>query len=190
MLQRWRGERAFHSHETARMDELNGLPLASFRRRAWAYGIDFVLITVLASIFLHPFRFAHAEDGACGDNAFALLTRLGEWLKELAESALYFGVALKLGKGQTPGKYFMKIRVVSLTQHGISWWTAIERALGYGASFLEGGFGFFQYFLNKNRMCVHDRIAETIVIDLRKPRVEPPVAHVTDSDDRALVSGA
>jgi len=29
---------------------------------------------------------------------------------------------------------------------------------------LEGGFGFFQYFLHHNRCCVHDRIAETIVI--------------------------
>jgi uncharacterized RDD family membrane protein YckC len=47
-------------------------------------------------------------------------------------------------------------------------WQSIERALGYGASFLEGGFGFFQYFFARNRQTVHDRIAETIVVDLRK----------------------
>jgi hypothetical protein len=43
-------------------------------------------------------------------------------------------------------------------------WQAIERALGYGASALECGFGFIQYFLYKNHTCVHDRIAETIVV--------------------------
>jgi uncharacterized RDD family membrane protein YckC len=40
--------------------------------------------------------------------------------------------------------------------------------LGYGASALEAGFGFFQYFLQPNRACVHDRIAETIVV--KEPR--------------------
>lgn len=32
------------------------------------------------------------------------------------------------------------------------------------AAALEGGFGFFQYFLRDDRRTVHDRIAETIVI--------------------------
>jgi uncharacterized RDD family membrane protein YckC len=58
----------------------------------------------------------------------------------------------------------MRIRVVSLVHHRITFWQAMKRALGYGASILEGGFGFFQYFTNPNRCCVHDRIAETIVV--------------------------
>jgi hypothetical protein len=44
----------------------------------------------------------------------------------------------------------------------------VERALGYGASALEGGFGFVQYFIHGNHCCVHDRIAETIVV--KEPR--------------------
>lgn len=40
----------------------------------------------------------------------------------------------------------------------------VERALGYGASALEGGFRFIQYFIHPNRQTVHDRIAETIVV--------------------------
>jgi hypothetical protein len=49
----------------------------------------------------------------------------------------------------------------------------MERALGYGASMLEGGFGFVQYFTNPNRCCVHDRIAETIVVsDKKRPAQE------------------
>ena len=68
-------------------------------------------------------------------------------------------------------------------------WQSLERALGYGASFLEGGFGFLQYFIHRNRQTVHDRIAETIVVDesrnatrLVKVEVEEPEPDVaTDS---------
>jgi uncharacterized RDD family membrane protein YckC len=46
-------------------------------------------------------------------------------------------------------------------------WHSVERALGYGASALEAGFGFLQYFIHPNRRTVHDRIAETIVVKER-----------------------
>jgi uncharacterized RDD family membrane protein YckC len=52
-------------------------------------------------------------------------------------------------------------------------WQSVERALGYGASFLEGGFGFVQYFFAPNRRTVHDRIAETIVVQDPRPPREP-----------------
>jgi predicted esterase YcpF (UPF0227 family) len=38
--------------------------------------------------------------------------------------------------------------------------------LGYYASVLEFGFGFIQALWNPNRMALHDKIGETIVIDL------------------------
>jgi uncharacterized RDD family membrane protein YckC len=68
------------------------------------------------------------------------------------------------GKGQTLGKRIFRIRVVSLVHPQLTLWQSIERALGYGASMLGGGFGFLQYFVHPNRCCVHDRIAETIVV--------------------------
>ncbi|MET0553207.1 MAG: RDD family protein, partial [Vicinamibacteria bacterium] len=84
---------------------------------------------------------------------------------------LYFGLATYLGKGQTPGKRIMRIRVVSLVHGHLGLWHSIERALGYGASALEFGFGFVQYFIHRNHRTVHDRIAETIVVDV--PRASP-----------------
>jgi hypothetical protein len=51
----------------------------------------------------------------------------------------------------------------------------MERALGYGASALEGGFGFIQYFFYKNHTCTHDRIAETIVVQ-EPPKKKLPAA--------------
>lgn len=180
MLKRWRGERWFHAHETARFDELNGLPLASFNRRAWAFLLDGLIIGILKAPFQH-FHFmpeVHSE--------IELLNQIAEKIPDLIKSVFYFGVALHLGKGQTPGKWLMKVKVISLTHDSIGWWQSIERGLGYGASLLEGGFGFLQYFLNRNRMCVHDRIAETIVVDLRKPRVRPALHPETDCDERKL----
>jgi hypothetical protein len=49
-------------------------------------------------------------------------------------------------------------------------WQSIERGLGYGAAVLELGLGFLQFFWDRNRMCAQDRLAETIVIDVRKPK--------------------
>ncbi len=77
---------------------------------------------------------------------------------------LYFGILLWKGKGQTPGKRIMKIRVVSIMHRHLSFWHSVERALGYGAAALEGGFGFIQFFLHPYRRCAQDRLAETIVV--------------------------
>ena len=157
----------FHAHETARYDVLDGLPLASFRSRAFAILIDLAIVSLFGLPSLLRHHAAHPGETA---SWAALFEKLFEEIRNLAESVVYFAVTLKVGKGQTPGKWCMKIRVMSLTHHDLSWWQTIERGLGYGASLLEGGFGFVQYFLHRNRMCVHDRIADTIVVDLRKKR--------------------
>ena len=80
---------------------------------------------------------------------------------------LFFGLSVYLGNGRTIGKRVMGIRVVSIVHHRMGLWHSIERALGYGASALE--FGFAQYFIHPNRRTVHDRMAETIVIRVKRP---------------------
>lgn len=80
---------------------------------------------------------------------------------------LYFGVLLWRGKGRTPGKRLMKIRVVSIMHRHLSFWHCVERALGYGAAALEAGFGFVQFFIHPYRRCAQDRLAETIVVTER-----------------------
>jgi len=157
-----RETRHFHAHETARFDALSGLQLASFKQRFWAIAIDFVVIAVVKRIFgVHGKH--HEVEGTL--NFWSLCVEFAHKIEELIEATLYFAIALKIGNGQTIGKKMMKIRVLSLTHHEVGWWQSTERALGYGASFLEGGFGFLQYFINRNRQTVHDRIAETIVVD-------------------------
>jgi uncharacterized RDD family membrane protein YckC len=85
---------------------------------------------------------------------------------EILSLPLYFGLWTYFGHGQTLGKTLMKIRVISLVHEHLTLWHSIERSLGYGASILEGGFGFIPYSIHPNRQTVHDRIAETIVIEV------------------------
>ena len=159
----------YNGTESHRMQDLHGLPLASFKRRAGAFYID---LLIAALIFL-PILMYGAR----------LLQRFGlakehlhlefdyEHWYSIIPLVVYFSVSIYYGNGKTIGKKLMGIRVVSVVHEKIGFWHSVERALGYGASFLEFGFGFLQYFIDPNRRTVHDRIAETIVIQDRKPRV-------------------
>jgi len=83
-------------------------------------------------------------------------------------AVIYLGLGNYWGNGQTPGKWIARTRAVSLTNERMGRWQSIERALGYGAAVLEGGLGFLQFFWDRNRMCAQDRLAETIVVDVRR----------------------
>ena len=78
---------------------------------------------------------------------------------------LYFSILFYFFKGQTIGKYFLRIKVLSLHHKHLGLWHCIERSLGYFASAVEFGFGYIQAFWNPNRMTLHDKIGETIVIE-------------------------
>ena len=156
-----RQRRRFHAHETARADSLDHRLLATFGQRAVAFGVDLFVATLLFS----PLEFLWQRFVERRENILIALN-LHEW-RSLIVIVLYFGLCTFFWNGRTLGKRLMRIRVVSLTHERMSLWQAMERALGYGASALEAGFGFFQFFVNRNRQCVHDRIAETIVVDER-----------------------
>jgi uncharacterized RDD family membrane protein YckC len=161
----------FDPHESARADSLAGVPLASFGRRLAAYLIDMVVVFGTygpAMTGLHALLFdvlgmreeiyhsAHVQVRF----EFHLVTEVA-WV---AWMVLYFGLSVWKTNGLTLGKRLLHIRVVSLMHERVTFWQSAERALGYGASALEAGFGFLQYFLYRNHQCTHDRIAETIVI--------------------------
>lgn len=142
-----------------------GMPLAPFMRRALALfldfiiaGITFLIVTVGGGTLLMRIGLLTVEhdiklEFKFYENWYSII-----WL------VLYFALGSYFGKGQTIGKKICGIRILSLVHERLSFWHALERALGYGASALEGGFGFFQYFLRPDRRTVHDRIAETIVV--------------------------
>ncbi len=158
----------YEPHEMERLDKVRGMRLASFTARALAFGIDFLVAFALFLILLIlGARFLSAIGWLGSDANLNLQFNFANWYS-LLFIVVYFGLFTYFGNGQTPGKWLMKIRVVSLAHEHISLWHSIERALGYGASALELGFGFMQYFIHPNRRTVHDRIAETIVVKEEK----------------------
>jgi uncharacterized RDD family membrane protein YckC len=156
------------AHETHRLHALDGSPLASFWSRAFAFAVDLLLFNIVVLGVSAAWTTLWPQPETAQK---VLFVGLHTWWA-LAAVVVYFGLATYFGKGQTPGMRVLRIRVVSLVSKRFSLWHCVERALGYGASSLEAGFGFFQYFIHPNAQTVHDRIAETIVIDERASRQE------------------
>jgi len=153
----------FHVSHQQRLQDLEGAPLASFKARAAAFSLDFAITAVLYIAVALPLQYWNwMRHGAGG----TLMIRFEGFhhLWNLVALVLYFALTTWWGKGQTLGKRLFRIRVVSLVHGHLGFWHCVERALGYGASTLELGFGFLQYFIHPNRQTVHDRIAETIVV--------------------------
>ncbi len=151
-----------------RIQKLAGAPLASFRSRAAALVIDFLIAGALflAFSFVAITAIGHIpalREWADRSDVHIELNFFHNWYS-VVYLVLFYGLSLYWGRGRTLGKRLLRIRVVSLNHEHLSLWHCVERALGYGASTLELGFGFLQYFIHPNRQTVHDRIAETIVI--------------------------
>jgi uncharacterized RDD family membrane protein YckC len=198
--------KTFSARETPWLQELDGIELASFRQRAFAILIDTVILGIVFSAILstittvyvntHPNSSiainlgdaAHKLDHLNESDHRSVRERVNDALfhesmkvlQDILAPIVYFGLLLWQGNGRTPGKRLMKIRVVSLVHTHITFWHAVERALGYGAATLELGFGFIQFFIHPYRRCAQDRLAETIVVTERSyqqkfpPTLPPP----------------
>jgi len=177
----------YRARETAREDEIDGLPLATFSRRAAGFGIDFVLVLVFrkwAGLIWESYVPHQWERHTLINFPHVI---------DVIVLVVYFCLAHYVGNGQTVGKRFMRTRAISLTHQRMTLWQSLERSLGYGASFLEGGFGFAQFFTQRNQQCAHDRLAETVVIDERTAtprRVDPAAAHARGAGNGAVVEPA
>lgn len=146
-----------------------GLPLASFARRGMALALDFLIagLSFLAVGLSLGLLARRAGWIGASDDVMLRFTFFRNWYS-VVWLVIYFGLLAWWGNGQTPGKRLCRIRVLSLAHERLGLWHSFERALGYGASALEAGFGFFQYFIRPDRRTVHDRIAETIVVETPK----------------------
>jgi uncharacterized RDD family membrane protein YckC len=167
----------FKAPHSARLTALEGVPLARFRARAGAFLVDLLLVILIVAVLELPSIFSQLRAGA---GAASMTIEVGDYAGLVALIA-YFTLATYFGRGQTIGKRLFRIRVISLVHDRLDLWHSFERALGYAASTLEAGFGFFQYFIHPNRQTVHDRIAETVVIVANRRR--SPEGTGVSSDD-------
>ncbi|PJA27562.1 MAG: hypothetical protein CO189_06680 [candidate division Zixibacteria bacterium CG_4_9_14_3_um_filter_46_8] len=164
--------RSFNAHECLHAQALHGTPLASFFSRVFAFLIDFLVVLVLVILVGLPAAFYAREQGQTQQIVIRFEPFHNLW--GLVALVAYFGFITFVARGQTVGKRLLAIRVVSLASDRLTLWQCIERALGYGASALEAGFGFLQFFLHPNRQTVHDRIAETIVVSSPRRKRNAP----------------
>ena len=79
-------------------------------------------------------------------------------------SGLYFTFLTAFFRGRTPGKRALGIRALRLDGGTLSYWVAFERFGGYAASLFTGMEGFLRILWDRNRQCLQDKLAETVVI--------------------------
>jgi hypothetical protein len=85
-------------------------------------------------------------------------------------AAVYFSLLPTWWKGQTIGKKVFGLKIVELTGKPLTLVTSFGRYGGYAAGMATGGMGFVQVAWDPNRQAVQDKIAHTVVVDLRSPR--------------------
>ena len=153
----------------------NEFILATIRKRFVALLIDGLVLIIIYFCILILFSLLNMNISEINvhsifdveiemNNTHSFLITLLKFLFGLLP-VLYFSLSFYFCKGQTPGKYFFRIKVLSLYHEHLGLWHCIERSLGYFASAFEFGFGYIQALWNPNRMTLHDKIGETIVIE-------------------------
>jgi len=80
----------------------------------------------------------------------------------------YYILFFRFG-GRTPGKRLLRLQVVDLEGHPcLGWYQSLERTHGYAASALLAFLGFLQVLWDHNGLTMHDKLAGTTVIRLKK----------------------
>ena len=154
----------------------NEFVLATIKKRAAAFLIDWLVLIIIYFCILTLFSIFDMEISKINIHGFfeveiemnntpLYVITLMKFLFGLLP-VIYFTILFYFWKGQTFGKYILRIKVLSLYHEHLGLWHCIERSLGYFASALEFGFGYIQAFWNPNRITLHDKIGETIVVEL------------------------
>ncbi len=99
---------------------------------------------------------------------------------------VYFSLLPAWWGGQTLGKKLLHLRVVELTGRPLTVMRCLRRYGGYAAGMATGGLGFLQVLWDVNRQGIQDRVAHTVVIDLRAPAVAAVVAEVAAAPATAV----
>lgn len=141
----------------------------TFWARAMAMGIDLVFLSCLYSSALVMFGLALQRAVFFDINLFvhlSLASLIVFLTMPFTLAACYFFVCHAWG-GQTLGKIFMGLRVVSRFGGSLTVGTSFLRLIGYFFSAFPLGAGFLWAVLDKNQEAWHDKLALTTVISSR-----------------------
>lgn len=90
------------------------------------------------------------------------------WLRMIVFFLVQVGyfVCFWAWRGQTPGKWVMRLKITQFDGSPIGWGGALLRYCGYIISAMLIFIGFFWVALDSRRQGVHDKIAETFVVHI------------------------
>lgn len=168
--------------------------LATIPNRLFAMIIDWISILMIMYLSLRIFSWLGPDIEKVNlENLLEIKVHIEIESKYLSKNAIkilsiiyafipiiYFSLISYFTNGQSIGKKIIGIKIISIYHDRLNLWHCTERSLGYIASSLELGLGFLQVFWNHNRMTLHDKIGETVVIKIqkRKKRKNLPQLHI------------
>ena len=150
-----------HFHDLSLSTHKHPMRYASYSRRASALAIDSIWWTVIVLFVpLGP----STEDVLMAPESFAVSIAvwlvIGQCLPILVTGVLW------AVWGTSPGKRALHLRIVDAdTGRRMTVRQAGLRTLGYLLTFATLGAGFLWVLFNERKQCLHDRIANTVVID-------------------------
>lgn len=163
-------------------DESDGIALefAGFWRRAGAFLIDLLVLSVVSSICM-PYQYFGFMKLSTPD----FLTNIPDWfvlpqlifgnLLTVLVGIAYF-IIFWIWRGQTLGKLVFNIKVIRPDGSNVTISIAFLRYLGYIVSTLTLFMGFIWIAFDKHKQGFHDKIAGTYVVILPQPKVKASAA--------------
>ena len=153
--------------------------VAGIKRRFFALILDILILGVLGGAVIYPMEFSlnqnleelveivqHRLENSQDPTASSLILIFIYCALKICLWSLYFIVFI--GKcGQTPGKKILGLKVLKFNGQPVNYKSAgIRTLIGYPLSWLTFGIGFIWALLDKNNQCLHDKIADTLVIKI------------------------
>jgi uncharacterized RDD family membrane protein YckC len=148
---------------------------AGFVTRAAAFILDLIFVSLSIGVVNGLFRlllwYFDLDPAACppirlGNFLRASTCHASAWLMLILSIAFPFLYLLFFWmlSGQTPGKFFLRLRIIRQDGGRVRLHQSLRRLLGYWLAILTLGIGFLYVLVDDRRRGLHDRLAGTCVI--------------------------
>ncbi len=150
----------------AETEEHPPLPIASLQLRIVAFVLDCI---VMLGVFMLFFAVGGTQLAARGDNPpdSAVYLGIGITLASLFPFAPLFFAFLWAWRSQSLGMMAVGLIITNAEGYRLSYTRALFRALVWPLSMLPLGVGIMPMFFDERRRALHDRLAGTVVRELR-----------------------
>ena len=150
--------------------ELLSKPRAGFWVRFIAYIIDSILLVITGGIldFVTGLGIGIGAiiSGSTAEETEIVAGIFG-FIINITLSLIYYVVFVG-AKGQTPGKMVLGLKIIKTSGEEMTYGRAFLRWIGYGVSFLILGIGFLMIAFSREKQGLHDKIAGTYVVKVRR----------------------